>query len=42
MVTDISLEPVTEAATLKCSNEKVFWKYAANSQENTHPDVRFQ
>ena len=42
MVTDISLEAVTEAANLRCSNEKVFWKYAANFQENTHPEVRFQ
>ena len=22
--------------------EKVFWKYAAKLQENTHPEVRFQ
>ena len=24
------------------SKEKVFWKYAANLQENTHAKVRFQ
>ena len=33
---------VTEAALHKCSWEKVFWKYAANLQENTHTEVRFQ
>ena len=27
----------SEAATQMCSYEKVFWKYAANLQENTHP-----
>ena len=26
----------TEAATQRCSEEKVFWKYAVNLQENTH------
>ena len=31
-----------EAAFQGCSKEKVFWKYAANLQENTHPEVRFQ
>ena len=25
-----------EAALHKCTFEKVFWKYAANLQENTH------
>ena len=29
-----------EAVTQRCSYEKVFWKYAANLQENT--EVRFQ
>ena len=29
----------TEAATQRCSEEKVFWKYAANLQENTQADV---
>ena len=32
----------TEAAIQRCSYEKVFWKYAANSQENTHAEVWFQ
>ena len=32
----------TEAVTLRCSYEKVFWKYAANLQENTHAEVWFQ
>ena len=31
----------TEAAVQKCSWEKVFWKYAANLQENTHAKLRF-
>ena len=26
----------------KCSEKKVFWKYAANLQENTHAEMRFQ
>ena len=32
----------TETAIQRCSWEKVFWKYAANLQENTHAEVRFQ
>ena len=32
----------SEAATRRCSLEKVFRKYAANLQENTHAEVRFQ
>ena len=32
----------SEAATHRCSYEKLFWKYAANLQENTHAQVRFQ
>ena len=31
-----------EAALQKCSEEKVFWKYAANLQENNYAEVRFQ
>ena len=31
-----------EAAVQRCSWEKVLWKYAANLQENTHAEVRFQ
>ena len=31
-----------EAATQRFSQEKVFRKYAANLQENTHAEVRFQ
>ena len=33
---------VAEAALQRCSQEKVFWKYSANLQENTHAEVRFQ
>ena len=29
-----------EAALQRCFYEKVFWKYAANLQENTHAKVR--
>ena len=32
----------TEAATQMCSWEKVFWKYAANLQENNYAEVLFQ
>ena len=32
----------TESALQKCSQEKVFGKYVANLQENTHPEVQFQ
>ena len=31
-----------QAATQWCSQEKVFRKYAANLQEKTHAEVRFQ
>ena len=31
---------LTEAAIQRCSYKKVFWKIAANSQENTHAEVR--
>ena len=31
-----------EAAIRRCSQEKVFWKYAANLQENAHVEVWFQ
>ena len=37
-----SLTRTTETAVQKCSQEKVFWKYAANLQENTHAEVRFE
>ena len=33
---------VAEAATQRCSYEKVFWKYAANWEEITHAKVQFQ
>ena len=33
---------VSEAATQMCSEEKVFWKYAANLQENINAQVRLQ
>ena len=32
----------TEAATQRCFLKKVFWKYAANLQEDAHAEVRFQ
>ena len=32
----------TEAVIQRCSYEKLFWKYAANLQENTHAELRFQ
>ena len=32
----------SEAATQRCSREKVFWKYAENLQENILAEVRFQ
>ena len=32
----------SEVATQRCSQEKVFWKYEANLQENTRAKVRFQ
>ena len=31
-----------EATVQRCSWEKVFWKYTANLQENTHAEVQFQ
>ena len=31
----------SEAATQRCSGEKMFWKYAACLQENTHAEVQF-
>ena len=33
---------IPEAAIHRCSYEKVFRKYAANLQENTHAEVGFQ
>ena len=32
----------TEPVLQRCSEEKVFWKYAVNLQEDTHAEVRFQ
>ena len=32
--------PFTEAALQMCFQEKVFWKYAVNLQQNTHAEVR--
>ena len=32
--------PFTEAAIHRGWYKKVFWKYAANLQENTHAEVR--
>ena len=33
---------ISDAAHQRCSKEKLFWKYAANLQENTHAGVWFQ
>ena len=30
-----------EAAIQSCSKEKVFWKYTANLQQNTHAEIWF-
>ena len=38
---EIILLQITEAAVNRCSLEKVFWKYAANLQQNSHAEVRF-
>ena len=31
----------SEVAVRRCSYEKVFWKYVANLQKNTHAEVRY-
>ena len=36
------LKQDSEAAILRYSKEKLFWKHAANLQENTHAEVLFQ
>ena len=33
---------ISEAATQRCSEDKVFWNYASNVQENTHAKVRLK
>ena len=38
----IAFITIAEAVTQRCCYEKVFWKYAANLQENTHGEVWFQ
>ena len=38
----VELVQLSEAALQRCSQEKVFLKYAANLQENSHAKVRFQ
>ena len=38
----ISAFESSEAVLQRCSYEKVFWKYAANLQENIHAEVQFQ
>ena len=38
----IAIFEYTETALHMCSLEKVFWKYEANLQENTHVEVWFQ
>ena len=40
-ISNLSVQTL-EAAAQRCSLEKVFWKYAANLQENTDAEVRFQ
>ena len=37
-----AMQVPAEAAAQMCSEEKVFWKYAANLLENTHAEERFQ
>ena len=32
----------SEAVVQRCFEEKVFWNYAANLQENTYAKVQFQ
>ena len=40
---DLVMEPkFSEAVLQMCSYEKVFWKYAADLQENIHAKVGFQ
>ena len=33
---------ISEAVVRRCSVKKVFWKYAADLQENIHAEVWFQ
>ena len=35
------IKKIAEAALQRSSQEKVFWKYAAILQENTHAEVHF-
>ena len=37
----VVLHVKTEAAIQRCSLKKIFWKYVANLQENTHAEVWF-
>ena len=37
-ITNSLIQRTTEAALRRCSQEKVFWKYAANLQENTYAE----
>ena len=39
---EVYSERFPEAVTQRRSYEKVFWKHAANLQENTRAEVRFQ
>ena len=39
---NLVLSEAAEAAFRGCFLEKMFWKYAANLQENTHAEVWFQ
>ena len=39
---NVIFSALIEAATQSCSYEKVFSKYAANLEENTHAEVWFQ
>ena len=39
---NVTFSAMNEAATQRCSYEKVFWKYAANLEEITHAEVWFQ
>ena len=41
-ISSLSQLEITEAALKWCSYKKVFWKYAANLQENTNAEVWVQ
>ena len=42
MILAWSVHQLAEVAIQRCSYKLVFWKYAANLQENPYAEVRFQ